>query len=162
MSPIELEAARRLLFFSPPEAAALISQTREQSWRRWEGRSRRMPDEVGSRVRFLLDWREKSIASARTKIQAQRAGKTALVWYASADDYTSLAGWREDAFWRPSQSVCAALYAEFPDRVTLVTFDAPVYAAWLGAREDSEVLRGAWACEVANNAVAASKGVQGV
>lgn len=160
MSPTELEAARRLLFFSPPEAAALISQTREQSWRRWEGGTRGVPDDVVARIRFLLDWRKMSIADARAQIQAQGAGKTAIVWYASAYDFTSLDG-REEVFWRPHQSACATLSAEFPDSVTLVAFDGPAYAAWLGRRKDSESMRGAWAHAVANNAAPTSTRKEG-
>jgi hypothetical protein len=50
--------------------------------------------------------------------------------------------------WRPQQSVCAALLAEFPGRVRLVSVDGPAYADWLGRRNDGEALRSAWAAAV--------------
>ena len=50
MQGAELEALRRLLFFSPPEAAALISGTSEQAWRRWESGARAVPDDVEEKI----------------------------------------------------------------------------------------------------------------
>jgi hypothetical protein len=149
MKSFELEAGRRLLFFSPPEAAAMISGTSEQAWRRWESGARKVPDGVAQRVAGLIDWRKAAFNAAVKQIESnQQDVSVSLVWYASLDDWATLPG-REPALWRPHQSVCAAVLAEFPGRLHLVRFDAPAYSAWLAGREDSEIMRGYWAATVA-------------
>lgn len=145
MIACHLEAARRLLFFSPPEAAAMISGTSEQAWRRWESGARSVPDDVARRVLDLLQWRQAAIDATIRQITASPADAAiALIWYEDLDSWATLPG-REPALWRPQQSVCAALLAEFPGRLRLVRFDPPAYAAWLVGRQDSETLRGQWA-----------------
>lgn len=148
MQHIELEALRRLLFFSPPEAASLIGDASEQAWRRWESGARKVPDDVVQRVTGLIEWRQAAIDAAVKQISAApKEASIALIWYDSLDDWATLPG-REPALWRPQQSVCAAVYSEFPGRLRLVRFDAPAYSAWLAGRPDSESMRGQWAAFV--------------
>lgn len=148
MKSFELEAARRLLFFSPPEAAAMVSNTSEQAWRRWESSSRKVPDDVVQRMTELIVWRQAAINATVKQISAApKEASIALVWYDSLDDWATLPG-REPALWRPQQSVCAAVLAEFPGRLRLVRFDPPGYSAWLAERNDSETMRGQWAAAV--------------
>jgi hypothetical protein len=148
MIPCQLEAARRLLFFSPPEAASMVSDTSEQAWRRWESGARKVPDDVVSRMKELIEWRQAAIDATVKQISAApMEAAIALIWYESLDDWATLPG-REPAFWRPQQSVCAAVFAEFPGRLRLVRFDVPEYSAWLGGRKDSETMRGQWAAVV--------------
>lgn len=148
MTQTELEALRRLLFFSPPEAAMLVGGVSEQAWRRWEAGARKVPDDVASRMSDLARWRAAAIeASARQIGEAPPDAQLALVWYDTLDDWATLPG-RDPAFWRPQQSVCAALLARFPGRLRLVRFDPPAYAAWLAGRQDGESMRGAWAASI--------------
>lgn len=148
MKSFELEAARRLLFFSPPEAAAMISGTSEQAWRRWESGARGVPDDVAGRVCSLLNWRQSAIDVAVGRISDSPENvEVALIWYDSLDDWATLPG-REPVMWRPQQSVCAALQAEFPGRLQLVRFDVPAYTEWLADRADGESMRGEWAATV--------------
>ncbi len=148
MKSFELEAARRLLFFSPPEAATMVSDTSEQAWRRWESGARKVPDDVVQRVTGLIEWRQAAIDATVKQISAApKEASIALIWYDSLDDWATLPG-REPALWRPQQSVCAAVLAEFPGRLRLVRFDAPAYSAWLTGRQDSETMRGQWAATV--------------
>ena len=150
MQNTELEALRRLLFFSPPEAAAFVGGVSEQAWRRWEAGARKVPDDVASRMSDLARWRAAAIeASARQISEAPPDAQLALVWYDTLDDWATLPN-REPAFWRPHQSVCAALLAKFPGRLRLVRFDALGYAGWLNGRQDSESMRGAWAATVSS------------
>lgn len=145
MKYFELEATRRLLFFSPPEAASMVSETSEQAWRRWESGARKVPDDVVKRMMDLIEWRQAAIAATvKQASAAPMEASISLIWYESLNDWATLPG-REPALWRPQQSVCAALLAEFPGRLRLVSFDGPAYSAWLGQREDSETMRGAWA-----------------
>ena len=145
MKSHELEALRRLLFFSQPEAALLVGDVGERAWRRWEEGSRAVPADVASRLRGLADWRQQAIdAAVRQIAEAPPAAQIALLWYVDLDDWATLPG-REPALWRPQQSVLAALLAEFAGRIRLVRFDGQEYAAWLDGRPDSETLRGAWA-----------------
>lgn len=147
MKSFELEALRRLLFFSPPEAALLISQTSEQAWRRWESGARAVPVDVAERMTGLANWRQQAIDAAVKQISAAPSEVgIALVWYDTVDDWASLPG-REPVLWRPQQSVIAALLAEFPGRVSIVRFDVPEYATWLDGRNDSETMRGRWSAE---------------
>lgn len=145
MKSFELEALRRLLFFSQPEAALLVGDVGERAWRRWEEGSRAVPADVASRLRALADWRQQAIdAAVRQIAEAPPAAQIALLWYADLDDWASLPG-REPALWRPQQSVLGALLAEFSSRIQLVRFDGPAYATWLAGRPDSETMRGLWA-----------------
>lgn len=148
MIPCQLEAARRLLFFSPPEAASMVSDTSEQAWRRWESGARKVPDDVVNRMTGLIEWRQAAIDATVKQIRAApMEASIALIWYESLDDWATLPG-REPALWRPQQSVCAAVLAEFPGRLHLVRFDVPAYSAWLAGRNDSETMRGQWAATV--------------
>ncbi|PKO49027.1 MAG: hypothetical protein CVU31_02595 [Betaproteobacteria bacterium HGW-Betaproteobacteria-4] len=148
MIPCQLEAARRLLFFSQPEAAAMISGTSEQAWRRWEAGNRAVPSDVEKKIGGLLEWRQAAIDAVVKQISTAHDGASiALIWYESLDDWATLDG-RDPALWRPQQSVCAALVAEFFGRLRLVPFDGPGYAEWRGKRRDSETLRGNWAATV--------------
>lgn len=148
MIPCQLEAARRLLFFSPPEAASMVSDTSEQAWRRWESGARKVPDDVVNRMTGLIEWRQAAIDATVKQISAApMEASIALIWYESLDDWATLPS-REPALWRPQQSVCAAVFAEFPGRLRLVRFDAPAYSVWLAGRNDSETMRGQWAAFV--------------
>lgn len=148
MTSFELEAVRRLLFFSPPEAAAMISDTSEQAWRRWESGARKVPEDVASRMMELVEWRQAAIdATIKQICAAPKEASITLVWYESLDDWATLPG-REPALWRPQQSVCAAVFAEFPGRLRLVRFDALAYSAWQAGRKDSETTRAQWAAAV--------------
>lgn len=148
MIPCQLEAARRLLFFSPPEAASMVSDTSEQAWRRWESGARKVPDDVAQRMTDLIEWRQAAIDATVKQISAApKEASIALIWYESLDDWATLPG-REPTLWRPQQSVCAAVFAEFPGRLRLVRFDVQAYSAWLAGRKDSETMRGQWAAFV--------------
>lgn len=147
MNGTELQALRRLLFFQVPEAAAMISGTSERAWKHWEAGARPVPEDVAARVRELLAWRlvaiEDTIDLIETQIHARGAPESArLVWYGRMQDWPG-----EPVMWRPHQSVCAAV-AEEVERVVLVPFDGPGFAAWLGDRADSQAMRAAWAGEL--------------
>ena len=149
MKSFELEAARRLLFFlSPPEAAAMVSDTSEQAWRRWESGSRMVPDDVVRRITGLLEWRQAAIdAIIRTISATPKKKHIALAWYESVEDWTTLSS-RDPILWRPHQSVCASVFAEFPGRIHLVRFESQAYVSWLADRQDSEMMRDQWAASV--------------
>jgi hypothetical protein len=107
-----------------------------------------VPPDVSQRITRLAEWRQSAIDAAVKQIASAPADDDiALVWYDSLDDWASLPG-REPVLWRPQQSVCAALLAEFPGRLRLVGFDGPAYAAWLADREDSETQRSQWAAMI--------------
>lgn len=152
MTPQTLQALRRLLFFSRQEAALLVaaSDTRprgvsDRAWRQWEAGEFAVPSDVALRINRLSEWRQAAIDAAVKQVSSAPFGSDiALVWYEALDDWATIPG-REPVLWRPQQSVCAALLAEFPGRCRLVPFDAPAYAAWLGSCQDYETMRGQWA-----------------
>lgn len=141
MTPAELEAARRLLFLSIPEAAAGISQTTERAWRLWESGARLVPDDVSASIRALLSWREHAIAATQAVI-ADHGGSPALVWYAHPEQMGV-----DVAQWRAHQSVCASLMASHG--AWLVVFQPEAYRAWLAehGRADSQQMRSMWAAQ---------------
>lgn len=147
MTPSTLQALRRLLFFSVPEAALLVGQVTERSWRLWETGERTIPQDVQDSIRGLCQWRALALATAEKQIAALKAShgaaaSVALLWYQSLDDWASLPG-REPAQWRPQCSVVAELAARHGAR--MVAFDGPAYAQWLGQRKDGEGMRASWA-----------------
>jgi hypothetical protein len=155
MTPSTLQALRRLLFFSRPEAALLVAASAERprgvsdrAWRQWEAGEFAVPADVSASISRLAEWRQAALdATIKQIASAAGAPGLALVWYESIDEWASLPE-REPVLWRPQQSVCAALLAEFPGRINLVVFDGPAYSAWLGRRRDSEVMRAQWAAAV--------------
>lgn len=146
MTHSELEALRRLLFFSATEAAAMIGGVAEQTWRRWEAGSRAVPEDVAGHIVELVDWRDQALDSIFEMIESLGGGGAILVWYESIDDWASLPA-REAALWRPHQSACAAALAKLGEQIRLVPFNGPVYAQWLAGREDNETMRGQWAAQ---------------
>jgi hypothetical protein len=143
MRPHELEALRRLFFFTPPEAAALVGGVSEQAWRRWEAGTRAIPRDVAQRMEDLAALRRAAIEDAAAKIaDAPPDAVIKLICYQSVKD------WRRDPiFWHVHQSACAEILASYPSRVQLVIFDRAAYSAWRGRREDSELLRTQWMME---------------
>ena len=160
MNAATLQALRRLLFFSRPEAAALIgaSMSRprgvsDRAWRMFEAGDLPVPGDIAERIVELVRWRESALAAAEAQIDIMRqrmppgaSFDMALCWYCSLDDWMTLSG-REPIQFRPQQSVLAELAARHGAR--MVRFNAQDYAQWLGGREDSEAMRAAWAGETA-------------
>lgn len=155
MTPSTLQALRRLLFFSRPEAAVMIGASiarprgvSDRAWRMFEAGELPVPDDIAARIGEMVRWREAALAAAESQIAALRrmpagaAAAIALCWYDSLDDWATLPG-REPIQFRPQQSVLAELAARHGAR--MVKFDAPDYARWLGRRMDTEAMRGAWA-----------------
>lgn len=153
MRPAELQALRRLLFFSRQEAALMAAASPERprgvsdrTWRMWEDGERLVPEDVAGRMWGLAEWRGRAIAAGRARIAGHRGGAVALVWYSRMEEWATLPG-REPVLWRPQQSVCAALLGA-DSRTVLVPFDGPAYAEWLawqGGGEDDEARRARWA-----------------
>jgi len=150
MRNIELEALRRLLFFSVPEAAECIGDCRERSWRKWESGDRGVPDDVADRIRLMIKWRGQAIqAMVESIADGERASgvipeNIVLVWYDSVDDWITLDG-RESALFRPQCSVIAEVAAAY--KCNIVVFNPAGYFDWLDGHgwKDSEQMRGQWA-----------------
>ena len=127
MDRFRLQALRRQLFFSRQEAALWVAAdadrpqgVTDRSWRMWEDGTRNIPDDVAGNIERLAQWR-----SAAIRVQSpNRSAPTTLVWFDSIDSWLAVPG-NEAIFWRPQQSVCAAICAAF-DSVHLVPPTAPV------------------------------------
>ena len=146
MTPATLQALRRLLFFSVDEAAAMIGGVSPRSWQFWERGDRTIPQDVIDTLQHLYAWQEKAIVAGSAQIaKAPQGSDLALIWYGSADDWTSMPD-RAPMYWRPHCSAAAQLAARHGAQ--LVAFDAPAYAAWLGQRTDTETKRGEWAAGI--------------
>lgn len=155
MTPTLLHALRKLMFFSPGEAAALIAADRENpqgvgeaQWLQWESGAAAIPEEIVESVRTLLSWRAKMIWTSVAMLETAMAvtykqqKDIALTWYETLEDWRTLPEHR-DSHWRPYCSAAAELAARYG--VKLVPFNQPAYLAWLGERKDTEALRADWA-----------------
>lgn len=152
MNNLELQALRRLLFFSVPEAALLVAASaerptgvQERTWRRWEDGTLSVPENIAEIMHRLCAWRAQALDALRGAIEdGQRAHgelDLVLVWYDTLDDWATLDG-REPILWRPQ---CSAVVEGVALGARLVKFDSVVYAKWLAGRIDSEHMRGQWA-----------------
>ena len=159
MTPTALQALRRLLFFSVPEAALLIGATADQphgipgqDWQQWENGELPIPESIIARINELNEWRSLALDATADNVRLQMREKSGLpefifiTWYDTLDDWMSIAG-REPAMWRVQQSVSAALMGMF-SLIRPVCFDPVAYHTWLGNRGDSEALRAEWASSV--------------
>lgn len=159
MTSTNLQALRRLLFFSVPEAAQWVAASRdrpqgvsERAWRFWEDGRRPIPADIQARIHALAQWRADaldtaaaSISAARTKFgEHNEAAPPVLVWYERIEEWLP----RDPALWRPQCSVIADLVARY--HAVIVPFDAADYKRWRGGRPDSETLRGEWAAQRAD------------
>lgn len=148
MTPITLQALRRLLFFTQPEAATLIGQVTERSWRFWEDGQRTIPVDVIERIQQLVSWRMTALQTASDAITDGMANAPEntepprLIWYNTVEDWMTMPD-REPVLWRPHCSVIAELCARH--HAIAVPFNAPNYSRWLAGRKDSEAMRGQWA-----------------
>lgn len=153
MQPCELQALRRLLFYSAPEAARWIAVdaerprgVEERTWNRWEAGKVPIPDNVAARVLELVAWHSRYRSALLDRIDAQPSGVLRVIWYAEVND------WPEDRdLWRPWQSGIAACLADAgPARMQLVAFDWRACQSWQRAagRTDDAGSRASWAASV--------------
>lgn len=152
LAPAQLQALRRLLHYSAPEAARWVAadderQTgvEERTWNRWEAGARPGPPNIAARLLELVAWRAQRLAELRQL--AQHPQPLVLAWHDDADDWPE-----HGALRRPAQSAAAQLLAELgPARVQLAPFDATGFRAWRGAAAGRVTLRDhdAWAAAAA-------------
>jgi DNA-binding XRE family transcriptional regulator len=139
MQAHELEALRRLLFFSQPEAARLC-EVSEQTWRRWESGRLKIPADVAYKMQHMTQRRQRMIELSDARVaEALTSACICPLWYEEDD-------WRGPPELLPvHRSACAELLARWPDNVKLVVFERADYDRWRGAREDTDALRQQWA-----------------
>lgn len=149
MQAPELQALRRLLFYSAPEAARWVARdaarprgVEERTWNRWEAGKMPIPPTIAARVAELVAWRSRYRSALLDQLKP--GGTLRLIWYAEADDWPEA---RE--LWRPAQSVIASVLAE-SDRVQLVLYDLRACQAWRRAhdRPDDVASRADWAASL--------------
>ena len=155
MTPITLQALRRLFFFTTAEAAQYIAAGKnasgvpEQRWRQWESGELPIPENIAARMNELNEWRSLALDATADNIRIQMREKSGapesifVIWYDKIEDWLSLPK-RDPVMWRLQQAVCASLLGMF-SIVKLIPFDSANYHAWLAGREDSESLRVEWA-----------------
>lgn len=136
MTPTELQALRRFLFYTAPEAARWLAcdgqrpqGVEERTWNRWEAGARPVPENIAARVLSLAAWRAAVVAAGR--LAGARVGcPLVVVVYDDADDWPGPGALR-----RPHQSAAAQLLAELGHYlVRLVPFDARAFRTWAQAR----------------------------
>ena len=153
MNAPELQALRRLLFFSVAEAARWIAVdadrprgVEERTWNRWESGKAPIPINIAAAVLELLVWHRRELAAVRQLVAARASpDPLRLLTYPDGDDWPA-----DRRHWRPSHSVAAHLLAEQPGAVRLVAFDPAAFHAWRRARNqvDDAATRADWAAAV--------------
>ena len=148
MQAPELQALRRLLFFSAAEAARHLAAdeerpqgVEERTWNRWEAGKMPVPGNVADAVRQAVAYRSEVIETLTGELMAATLPPVTL-WYAEQDDWPGPA-----VLWRPHQAGTAAVVGDAPGRLRLVAFDARSYSLWRrdqGAA-DTPATRLAWA-----------------
>lgn len=118
MTPTTLQALRRLLFFSVPEASEHIGGVTERAWRMWESGERPIPADVIECINDMIAWRTRALAEAERAIADARAamakgGHTedeapTITWYVSSAAWAR-AEPKHPEMWRPHCSVVAEL-----------------------------------------------------
>jgi hypothetical protein len=105
----ELEAFRRLLFYSRQEAGLWVAASperpngvSERAWKQWES-SASVPEDVEATIIELLAWRRQFIANAGDL-------RAIAIWTDSLESWARLHK-MPDRFWRPHQSAVAAIHA---------------------------------------------------
>lgn len=149
MNSAELQAMRRLLFFSAAEAARYLAAdeerpqgVEERTWNRWEAGKLPVPSNVAATVLLAMQMRQAAIEEWRRAVGLVGRGYVTAIWYAEGDDWP-----QARQLWRPDQSAKAAALAEHGDRVRLVLFDALAFQRWRAAEgvADTSETRGLWA-----------------
>ena len=148
MNNIELEAVRRFLFLSVPEAARMVSETSEAAWRKWEYGKNPVPVDVQSRLRMMLEYREGVVdmldGSIGKILDESETGELniPLIWYDSVDDFLTYSEY--PMFWRPYCSAISEICASYHS-IHLVKFNQKSYHEWLNSKQDNEDMRLKWA-----------------
>lgn len=153
MTPRQLEALRKHLHFTVPEAARWVAASperprgvEERTWNRWESGKVAVPSNIAERIVELVRWRESTaddLYDAHWRHPAPRPA--ALIWYDDRQDWPG-----KPEHWRPMQSAMADLLTAaaldgMTDALRLVPFDAQAFNRWRGARPDTAAERAAWA-----------------
>lgn len=153
MTPRQLEALRKHLHFTVPEAARWVAAdaerprgVEERTWNRWEAGKVAIPANIAARMVELVRWREAAadeLYDAHWRHPAQHPA--VLIWYDCREDWPG-----KPEHWRPTQSAMADLLTAAvldgrPDALRLVPFDAHAFNRWRDGRPDTAAERLAWA-----------------
>lgn len=141
-----LQALRGFLFFSVPEAARIIAQVQERTWRYWESGDALIADDVAKKIQMMIAFREFLVDNAKIQIQIVKSkfgqdAQLSLTYYATLEDFMTQDS-VEPIHWRPHCSAMAYLASQ---GMTLVRFNAVEYRHWLGIRTDDSSMRAEWA-----------------
>jgi len=156
MTSRQLEALRKHLHFTVPEAARWVAASperprgvEERTWNRWESGKVAVPPNIAERICELVRWRDDQADSIWSSLWPLLNASTplSLIWYDYREDWPG-----DPAHWRPMQSAMAELLTLAvrdgnADSLRLVPFDSQAYHAWrlLAGHEDLPVARAEWA-----------------
>ena len=125
MTSVELQAFRKLLFFTTPEAAYQLGQCSAHTWRQWESGERVIPENVSEMMHDLVHWRQQAVEAMRAEIARACSEQGAmpevieLTWFESLSQWLNTPGpageLRDPIHWRPHQSVLAQIATEYPN-----------------------------------------------
>lgn len=105
MNNLELEALRKILFFTVPEASKYIAghKSSHRTWQYYESGKAEIPDDVIQKIEDLLEKRERMIGYFLSK--------NAAYWYRSFEQYAENFPDGTIADWRIRQAAIASVVA---------------------------------------------------
>lgn len=152
-SSADLQALRRLMFYSVEDAARFLASSPDRpegveprSWQAWE-RGRRIPQDVQSSLSAAMAYRA-SVIERYTRWLGGLAPMqpVGLAWFSTIEDWCVTAKGMPDRApgnWRPFCSALADLRVRHPN-VRLVAFDSPSFYAWIAAQTEID----SFSCDV--------------
>lgn len=155
MTPRQLEALRKHLHFTVPEAARWVAAdaerprgVEERTWNRWESGKVAIPLNIAERMFELVHYRRALVELLKRDLfpELESGRSVVMIWYDDRADLTD-----QPVYWRPFQSALAELLSSAPlggfDLLRLVPFDAQSFNRRRGARPDTAAERAAWASQ---------------
>lgn len=146
MRGTSLKAIRTMLMLTPAEAAGLLSKHSVEQWIEVEESNSEVDHEVSLRISLLTTRYQEWIDAGSNFFKLQNARNIEdwhiIHYYSTLDDYLTSDGANPE-FYKVRCAVEAHLTAVFG--LVLVPFNISSYQQWLANREDSDVMRKAWA-----------------
>lgn len=106
MNNIDLQAARKMLFLDPQEAADCIGMVSTRTWQYWEKGEQTVPEDVSEKILALLKKRADALRFGEI---TYRKDLPAYTYYRTFAEYSQAGGEGNIVDWRLAQSVAAAI-----------------------------------------------------
>lgn len=108
----QLQAIRKILLMSITDAAAMMGRVSSQTWSRWEAGAVPVPADIGDRMAFFFELREKMVENLR---ESHEGGQSEFPYYASYEEWMEQRKVDSKLAWLLWQSAVGRLSATCPE-----------------------------------------------